>query len=141
MNTFLPFADFDKSCQVLDLKRLANQRRECVTLLGAISPEGNGWKNHPAAKQWVGYDGALKLYLFKLIVWCINRGLKNRMEFPDLEPRCKMPPWLGHEPYHASHRANLLRKDPKWYGQFGWTEDPALPYVWPSKIDDFRVGG
>ena len=32
---------------------------------------------------------------------------------------------------HASHRSNLLRKDPEHYMQFGWTEPPDLPYVWP----------
>jgi hypothetical protein len=41
------------------------------------------------------------------------------------------PPWLGDEAFHASHRSNLLRKNPEWYGQFGWTEPDDLPYVWP----------
>ena len=35
--------------------------------------------------------------------------------------------------YHSAMRANLLRKDPVWYGKFGWVEDPATPYFWPSK--------
>jgi hypothetical protein len=42
-----------------------------------------------------------------------------------------MPPWWGDPAFHASHRSNLLRKDPVWYGQFGWAEPPDLPYVWP----------
>ena len=42
-----------------------------------------------------------------------------------------LPPWLGTESLHASHRSNLLRKDPDWYGRFGWTEPPDLPYIWP----------
>lgn len=42
-----------------------------------------------------------------------------------------LPPWLGDPAFHASHRSNLLRKDPVHYGQFGWTEGPDLPYVWP----------
>jgi hypothetical protein len=25
----------------------------------------------------------------------------------------------------------LLRKSPEWYGQFGWSENPETPYVWP----------
>jgi len=41
------------------------------------------------------------------------------------------PPWFGDERYHASHRGNLLRKDPVWYGTLGWTESPELPYFWP----------
>ena len=41
-----------------------------------------------------------------------------------------MPHWLGREEFHASHRANLLRKDYKFYSQYGWTEDSSNPYVW-----------
>jgi hypothetical protein len=35
----------------------------------------------------------------------------------------------------ASHRANLLRKDAAYYGYFGWTEDPTMPYYWPTGDD------
>jgi len=42
-----------------------------------------------------------------------------------------LPLWLGNEELHASHRSNLLRKAPLWYGQFGWTEPDDLPYIWP----------
>lgn len=34
--------------------------------------------------------------------------------------------------FHASHRANLLRKDFAHYSQFGWVEDPTMPYYWPE---------
>lgn len=40
---------------------------------------------------------------------------------------------------HASHRSNLLRKEPEHYTQFGWTEPPDLAYVWPVpmvKVED-----
>jgi hypothetical protein len=42
------------------------------------------------------------------------------------------PSWLGSEPFHASHRSNLLRKDPQHYSQFHWTDGPDLPYIWPT---------
>ena len=45
----------------------------------------------------------------------------------------KFPPWLFNEEFHASHRSNLLRKDPEYYGKFGWKETPDLPYIWPVK--------
>ena len=32
---------------------------------------------------------------------------------------------------HASHRSNLLRKDPEFYGKYGWTEPDNLEYIWP----------
>jgi hypothetical protein len=41
------------------------------------------------------------------------------------------PPWLGNESFHASHRSNLLRKNPAWYSKFGWSESDNLEYVWP----------
>jgi hypothetical protein len=47
----------------------------------------------------------------------------------DLNP--DPPSWFGDEAFHASHRSNLLRKDPEWYGQFGWTDPDDLEYVWP----------
>lgn len=41
------------------------------------------------------------------------------------------PHWFGSEEFHASHRSNLLRKDPDHYSQFEWTEGPDIEYVWP----------
>jgi len=48
------------------------------------------------------------------------------------------PPWLGDQKFHASHRAALLFKEPRFYLKFAWKEEPAipnekgsLPYVWP----------
>jgi Pyrimidine dimer DNA glycosylase len=41
------------------------------------------------------------------------------------------PAWVGDETVHASHRSNLLRKDPLFYGRYGWAEPPDLPYAWP----------
>jgi hypothetical protein len=31
------------------------------------------------------------------------------------------------------HRAALLAKDPAWYGQYGWKEEPKIEYWWPTK--------
>ena len=44
-----------------------------------------------------------------------------------------MPHWLGDEAFHSSHRANLLRKDYKFYSQYEWEEDSSNPYVWHDK--------
>ena len=41
-----------------------------------------------------------------------------------------LPNWLGYEPFHSSHRANLLRKDREYYSQFKWKENSEDPYVW-----------
>lgn len=53
-------------------------------------------------------------------------------ELRDTYPDTGMPPWLGDSDFHASHRSNLLRKDPEYYGEFNWTESPDLEYVWPK---------
>lgn len=146
MQTFLPDEDFRLSAKFLDYRRLGKQRVECKQLLGALgfevrdgklwprpSTAGKGWANHPAAKMWRGYELALAEYQADCIrEWCA-RGFTNTMDriiIPD-EVDLVYPPWLGDKAFHASHRSNLLRKDPDWYGRFGWKEPTDLPYVWP----------
>lgn len=134
MQTFLPDPSFAKSAYLLDDKRVGNQRLEAQILLEAITT-GNGWSKHTAARMWRGYEDALRLYMWEMIREWVSRGFKNTMACPDVgvirKTKVPMPPWLGWEPFHASHRSNLLRKDPEWYGQWGWKEDPSKPYVWP----------
>lgn len=136
MQTFLPYPSFVQSMRVLDDSRLGNQvYREGMTLLRG------GWPNHPAAKMWKGYEAALAQYLvcgveelldrgkdYSDRPWCMELGgIYTRLISPDI----KFPPWLGDPAFHASHRSNLLRKDPVWYGQWGWTEPNNLEYIWP----------
>lgn len=47
---------------------------------------------------------------------------------------CEKPKWWK-GPIHSNHRANLLRKDAEFYGQFAWKEDPAETYFWPTKAN------
>ena len=158
MQTFLPYPDFQRSMICLDPSRLGNQvYREGMTLLRG------GWPNHPAAKMWRGYEQALAMYLLcgveELLArgkdyrdrpWCqellntvpiqpINNfemWLRSSRAIMRLAP---MPPWLGDDKLHASHRSALLYKDRAWYSQFKWKEKPLGPspitgklqYVWP----------
>lgn len=132
MNTFIPYADFAKSAEVLDRARLGNQfyREGMVIIRGKAS-------RHPAGKMWAGYEYALGLYLLACSAELQKRGYsyphweKEVQEHMDACANKEMPPWLGREDVHSSHRANLLRKDPEHYGQFGWTEQPMEGYVWP----------
>lgn len=41
-----------------------------------------------------------------------------------------LPPWLGFEPFHETHRANLLRKDLSYYSQFNCKEAQSDVYLW-----------
>ena len=67
-----------------------------------------------------------------MITEWMRRGYNNNMEIYDVNNMVK-PHWLGKEEFHASHRANLLRKDYEYYSQFDWRENPESPYVWHDK--------
>lgn len=139
MQTFLPYKDFVASARCLDRARLGKQRVEVLQLLNALLlPKPSGWRNHPAARMWRGHEGSLAVYGNEVCHEWIRRGYKDSVRekilkhmLPFLFKPTLLPSWLGDEAFHASHRSNLLRKDPAWYGQFGWTEPSNLPYVWP----------
>lgn len=130
MQTFLPYADFEETALALDRRRLGKQRVEAQQILNAIE-RGGGWSNHPAVLMWTGYEPALRLYRNAMIREWVARGYNNTMEITRSGGRVRMPPWLGDQSLHASHRSNLLRKEPDFYRQHGWGESPDLPYIWP----------
>lgn len=141
MQTFLPYPDFSQSAAVLDNRRLGKQRVECLQILKALNTPGYGWQNHPAVKMWRGYQDRLVQYSMaiceewkqrKFTDTCIDKILAVHMVSPT-SAIGKTPSWLGSPAFHASHRSNLLRKDPVWYRKFGWAEPADLPYVWPVK--------
>lgn len=135
MQTFLPYPDFKKSAECLDNKRLNRQIMEAKIMYDIIieNRTSGGWVNHPATKMWRGYPKALAMYLNACIDEWKRRGKSHSYQkiVIDNENDVEMPPWLGNEEFHASHRSNLLRKDAFYYETFGWTEGPGLPYVWP----------
>lgn len=130
MQTFLPYPDFRASAACLDWRRLGKQRVEAFQLLRVLRGRTRGYANHPAATMWRGHEAALGAYMNAVIDEWVSRGYRNSMKKARVS-RYRSPAWLGDEAFHASHRANLLRKDPVHYGRFGWREDPARPYVWP----------
>ena len=133
MNTFLPMADFRLSAIILDKKRLGKQRVEGLQILNSLNGTG-GWRNHPAVKMWKGYEGALHLYVETICKEWIRQGCKDTVlsKIECYRKEIILPPWLGDERLHASHRSNLLRKDYEYYRHFEWKEDSTLPYFWPS---------
>jgi len=133
MQIFLPYSDFSKSVEVLDPSRLGNQiYREGFTII-----KGK-WKNHPVSRMWKGFEYALGLYLLAGLDELKKRGKDYAYHKPfiyemmAISKTKDMPHFIGHEGFHACHRSNLLRKDPVWYGKFGWTEPHDLPYEWFS---------
>ena len=137
MQTFLPYSRYDLCAQCLDIVRLRNQfYNEGIRIFCGGST--NAWKNHPAVKMWLPHKYQLIEYLLAMGYELNKRGysyaywigwLHNWRD--QLIPVDEPPPWIGDKRLHSSHRANLLRKDPEWYGQFGWTEEPTEGYWWP----------
>ncbi len=149
MQTFLPYADFERSARVLDAKRLGKQRVETIQVVRALTVPGYGWANHPAVLMWKGFEEALGRYGFTCCeVWlelgfgdtCAatigadlrSVGIATVRTQEELAGAGALPPWLGDEAVHLSHRSALVRKDPELYRpMFGDIPDD-LPYVWPA---------
>lgn len=132
MQTFLPYADFEASARCLDARRLGNQRLEALIILRTLRRQtSGGWRRHPAVRMWRGHENALAAYLNAVCAEWARRGYRNNIRRRRVKLPLTPPPWLGDERLHASHRSNLLRKDPGYYGRFGWREPPDLPYYWP----------
>lgn len=135
MQTFLPYDDFEKSIKCLDYRRLGKQRVEARQILNTLSPDytKKGWRNHPAVLMWRGYEEALKKYYNCCVYEWVQRGYNNTMEYMEVGT-IVYPLWFGDERFHNSHKSNLLRKDPVFYGSYGWGEiGSELPYFWPTK--------
>jgi hypothetical protein len=149
MQTFLPYADFAATARVLDPRRLGKQRVEALQALRALTVPGYGWRHHPVARMWTGYEEALTRYGLEISrQWsslghrdtCAAslvaelRGAKS-IETPrdqaTLARAGELPPWLGDADFHRSHQSALLRKDEAYYGRFFPGVPHDLPYVWP----------
>lgn len=135
MQTFMPYPDFEVSAYVLDDRRLGKQRVEALQIMRALSGRG-GWRHHPAVRMWRGYRDALRAYGLAVCREWKRRGYRDTVaaklrRFTARPGRPTLPPWMGYRPFHRRHRANLLRKDPTWYGQWGWLDRPGSGYIWP----------
>jgi len=148
VQTFLPFPDFEECARVLDDRRLGKQRVEVLQLMRALTVPDHGWRHHPAARMWRGHEEALAAYGAAICREWVRRGYADTCDAkiaadaakagvrrfrsqPELAEAGALPPWIGDEELHRSHRSNLVRKDPEHYGvAFG--DVPAdLPYRWP----------
>lgn len=150
VQTFLPYPGFLRSAAALDQRRLGKQRVEALQVLRALTRPRYGWRHHPAVRMWAGYEEALVRYgLTVCAVWCATGradtcavslsvdlaaacGITDVRQQEELAVAGELPPWLGDEALHRSHRASLLRKDPAFYGPVFGEEASDLPYVWPT---------
>ena len=151
MQTFLPYADFHLSAEVLDRQRLGKQRVECLQILRVLKQgewkddtksKHTPWYNHPAVQMWRGYETDLMLYLYEICLEWVRRGYKDTcwekaisvgFRPPNVGIEFLIPEWIGNSKFHKSHQSNLLRKNPVHYSQFFLGIPNNLPYIWPSK--------
>lgn len=150
MQTFLPYADFERSARALDRKRLGKQRVETIQVVRALTRPGYGWQNHPAVLMWRGFEEALGRYGFACCaVWtelgfgdtCAltiatdlrATGIESVRTQTELAAGAALPPWLGDEAVHRSHQSALVRKDPEHYRALFPDVPEDLPYVWPVR--------
>ena len=149
VQTFLPYADFAATARVLDPRRLGKQRVEALQVLRALTIPGYGWRHHPAARMWSGYEEALTRYGLEICRQWSGLGRQDTCATTMLEelraakaistPRDQaalaragaLPPWLGDPDFHRSHQSALLRKNEPHYGRFFPDVPKDLPYVWP----------
>jgi len=89
--------------------------------------------------MWAGYTDALSLYYNLCLQEWARRGGKNIVCQPESLPvQIQMPPWLGDEELHITHRSALLHKLPEHYKKFGWEKDvsdPKVEYLWPRPVE------
>ncbi|WP_299445066.1 MSMEG_6728 family protein [uncultured Phycicoccus sp.] len=150
MQTFLPYADFERSARALDRKRLGKQRVETIQVIRALTWPGYGWANHPAALMWRGFEEALGRYGVTCCeVWtelgfgdtCAltmttdlrAAGVDRLRTQSELAAANALPDWLGDDALHRSHRSALVRKDPEHYRPLFPDVADDLPYVWPVR--------
>lgn len=116
MQTFLSSPNFAESAAVLDYKRLNKQIVEGNQILTTLIT-GSRWANHPAVLQWKGHENGLATYIRTFISEADRRGFKVDKGAANVARHdaaiansAGIPPWLGDERFHSSHRSKLLFK-------------------------------
>jgi hypothetical protein len=145
MQTFLPYPSFAESARVLDGPRLGKQRVETLQILRALLVPTYGWQRHPVVQMWRGHVPALTAYGLAMTDEWLARGHADTVrpqlvEFApevdgvpqeELVGRDLLPPWIGDEAVHESHRSRLIAKDPAFYEAVFPGTRRDLEYVWP----------
>ena len=141
IQTFLPYADLQRSAVALDRRRLGKQRVEVAQILSALGGRTEGWLRAPATRMWRGYEPALILYGVHVCVHWRSLGYVDHMldritdyqsQFGRADDDAALPPWFGDERFHTSHQSNLVRKFPEYYRLLFPDVPDDLAYVWPA---------
>ena len=124
---------------MLDSKRLGNQRVEARMILRWLRNPAQYPRQQAAGYtiMWKGHEEALCLYYNACCEEWARRGGKNIVCQPEptrAAEEVALPPWLGDDRMHVTHRSALLHKLPAHYEKFGWAReipDPKVEYLWP----------
>lgn len=141
MQTFVPYGRaFAANAAALDMRRLGKQRVEGLQILRTLQGLSHGWANHPAVKMWDGYEHALAHYTLAICENWSQRGYRDTCadqvltliaDLPALR-NTELPSWLDDPELTLSHKSNLIRKAPEFYGP-KWPNVPdSIPYKWPN---------
>ena len=116
-------------------------------LRALVFPSYKGWKNHPATRMWRGFTAGLVAYGLAVCDEWVRRGRADavgetlvqfsggrRPDVAALRRAGALPPWLGLEELHVSHRSSLVRKLPEHYRPYFPDVPDDLPYVWPPSV-------
>lgn len=142
MQTFVISDCYLETAKALDYRRLGKQRVETWQILRALGGLTKGWVNHPAVKMWRGYEYSLAVYGQVMCNEWRARGYNDNMRERFVEVCATTddtgrPEWVYDPQFHISHKSNLIRKFPEFYGPM-WPDVPNdIPYVWPT--EDLRV--
>jgi hypothetical protein len=141
VQTFLPYPDPVETARSLDQARLGKQRVEALQVLRAVTLPGYGWQSHPAIAMWRGHLEALTSYSLAITDEWLAQGHADtvRPQIAEFAPEVDgvpfaslpLPPWLGDEAVHRSHRSKLVQKQPDWYRSRFPDVPDDLDYVWP----------
>lgn len=131
INTFLPYPDYARSFRVLDQARLGKQRSEVKAVLAMCSSEA--FRTQPIVAMWKPHLWWLMEYGKLCCDEWTGRGFRDNLKpFFEFAQRgyVKGEQPVFAERLHSSMRANLLRKDERYYRRYGWTEEPMEGYAW-----------
>lgn len=155
MQTFLPYASFQRSAAVLDKKRCWKQVVEAKQIINVLEGNSTAWENHPAVKMWEGHIPELMVYFNVFLNTCKEvHGIKTKYynyTLSDFKGRrvledggfyMEKPWWLGNEDFHRAMRARLIEKDEAFYLPL-FPDDKGFndgKYLWPDmQTKTFRI--
>lgn len=152
VQTWLPVPSFSETATILSDHHLYKARTDTYKILEASLGIEKRWLNHPAVVMWKGCEFQLVAYGLSVCAeWKVRHGsdsledrithlLLDAMGAGVMSPQenSGTPWWLGVDGFHMSHRSNLVREDPKYYGKYWPKLTPELPLVWPQYKEPVR---